>query len=361
MLTFEPLSVRAQIDAIMRGMGADDHARTICTQIMFDTDLMGVDSHGISMLAYYAKEAAGGRMDPTATPVIERDFGAVALIDGKRGLGHTAAHLGMATAIEKAKSLGVGLVSVHNTTHFGAAGYYARMAADTGLVGLVLCSTVNALQIPHGARLPLMGTNPIGFAAPVPGENPLLVDMSTSVVPLNKVKVYGLKGEDLPGEWVADQDGRVLNDAAEVYRQLEDSQGGGIGLLPLGGATFNGGGHKGSALATMIQVLSAALSGADQPGNVDGFQSIGAFFLAIEPEAINPGGGAGEYVRQLRDTIRGMTPVDPQEPVQATGDRDFETRAWREAHGIPLADALVTQVRELSARLGVEFTLREQV
>lgn len=360
MQRYAPESVRAQIDSIMGGLGADEHTRAVCTEVMYDTDLMGVDSHGISMLAYYDHEVRAGRMVPDARPEVVRDFGAVALVDGRRGFGHPAAHLAMSLAIEKAKRLGVGLGSVRETNHYGAAGYYARMAAAEGLMGLSLCSTANALQIPHAARRPLMGTNPIGFAAPVPGEDPLLVDMATSVVPLNKVKVYGLKGEDLPADWVADESGSVLTDAGEIYRKLEIDKDGALGLLPLGGATFFEGGHKGSALATMVQVLSAALSGAAQPGNVDGYQSIGYFFLAIDPQVVDPDGDAGAYVRELRDTIRAMAPVDPQVPVQATGDRDFATRALRLAEGVPLAPALVEQLREISADLGVGFELREQ-
>lgn len=357
MKRFAPESVRAQIDAVMGGLGADDRTREICTEVMYDTDLMGVDSHGISMLHYYSREVAAGHLVPDVQPEVVVDRGAIAVIDSHRSFGHTAAHLAMSTAIEKAKAFGVGVGTVRQSNHYGAAGYYARMASDAGLMGISLCSTANALQIPHRAKRPLMGTNPIAFAAPVPGENPLLVDMATSVVPLNKVKVYGLKGEDLPADWVATNDGEILHDAGAVYNSLEFSKDGGFGLLPLGGASFFGGGHKGSALATMVQVLSAALPGAGQPGNVDGYQDIGYFFLAVDPVFFEPETSAADYVRELRETIRGMEPIDPELPVQATGDRDFNTRDERLEKGIPLADALVEQLRDLSAELGAAFTL----
>jgi LDH2 family malate/lactate/ureidoglycolate dehydrogenase len=360
MKRYAPHTVRAQIDSVLQGLGADPRTREICTEVMYDTDLMGVDSHGISMLPYYAAEVANGNLVPDAQPVVAHAAGAVARIDGMRTFGHTGAHLAMTKAIEAAQSFGVGIGVVNRSNHYGAAGYYARMAADAGLMGISLCSTANALQIPHGARFPLMGTNPIAFAAPVPGENPVLVDMATSVVPLNKVKVYGLKGEPLPSEWVADPDGNPVYDAAEVYERLEFGKDGGVGLLPLGGETFFGGGHKGSALATMVQILSAALSGAGQPGNVDGYQDIGYFFLAIDPAFFGAPAEAGEYVRELRNTIRAMEPTDPQRPVQATGDRDFLTREERSREGIPLADALVDGLRELCGRVGAEFTLAPQ-
>ncbi|MCQ9385781.1 Ldh family oxidoreductase [Brevibacterium moorei] len=360
MMRFKPQSVRDQISSIMAGMGADDATREICTTIMYDTDLMGVDSHGISMLSYYVHEVQAGVLVPDVAPEVVRETGAVALIDSHRGFGHTAGHLAMSKAIEAAQKFGVGIGSVKQSNHYGAAGYYARMAADAGLIGVSMCSTANALQIPHRAKRPLMGTNPIAFAVPVPGENPLLLDMATSVVPLNKVKVYGLKGEELPAAWVQSEDGRVITDSTAAYEQMEYSDNDSIGLLPLGGETFFGGGQKGSGLATMVQVLSAALSGSDQPGNVDGYQSIGYFFLAIDPDLVGSREETYEYVRTLRNTIRGMEPVDPDLPVQAMGDRDFDTRAERSELGIPLADKLVEQLRGLATELDAEFTLEEQ-
>lgn len=360
MQRFSPTSVRKQIASILSGLGTDAATRDTCTNIMYDTDLMGVDSHGISMLPYYAHEVQGGAITPDVAPEVIRETGAVTLVDSHRGFGHTAAHLAMTRAVESAKQLGIGMGSVKDSNHFGAAGYYARMASDAGLIGVAMCSTANALQIPHRAKRPLMGTNPIAFAVPVPGENPVLLDMATSVVPLNKVKVYGLKGQELPAAWVQDSNGNVVNDSAAAYHQMEYSGDDSIGLLPLGGETFFGGGQKGSGLATMVQILSAALSGADQPGNVDGYQSIGYFFLAIDPDLVDSRQDTYEYVRTLRDTIRGMEPVDPELPVQAMGDRDFNTRAERLDLGIPLADKLVEQLREISNGLGVEFTLVPQ-
>lgn len=360
MMRYQPESVRAQIDASLKGLGADEHTRQICADVMYDTDLMGVDSHGISMLPYYASEVAAGNLDPAAVPEVAHSFGAVVRVDGKRGFGHTGAHLAMSEAIEAARNFGVGVGVVNQTNHYGAAGYYARMASDAGLMGISLCSTANALHVPHRSKHALMGTNPIAFAAPVPGEDPVLVDMSTTTVPLNKVKVYGLKGEDLPAEWAVNDAGQPLHDAQEIYRRLEYGKDGGVGLLPLGGQGFFTGGHKGSALATMVQILSAALPGAGQPGNVEGYQDIGYFFLAIDPAAFGAPGDAGEYVRELRDTIRGLEPLDPGEPVQATGDRDFLTRAERLERGVPLADALVEQLRGLSEEWGSAFVLAQQ-
>lgn len=358
MKRYTPDSTRSQIDAIMAGFGVDDATRTVCTDVMFATDLSGVDSHGISMLPIYHREIAAGTTDPDAVPEVTRSAGAFSLIDGHRGFGHTAAHLGMREAIAKAQEMGIGLGSVGNANHFGAAGYYARMAAEEGLMGMALCSTREALQTPTGSRHPLMGTNPLAFAAPVTGEEPIVIDMASSVVPLNKVKVYGLKGEPLPAEWVVDDAGEVETDAGAAYAGLcshDDRH----GLVPIGGRGTLSGGHKGYALATMIQLLSAAIPGADQPGSRAGFHDVGYFFLAIDTELINPG-VAADYAKELRDTLRGLEPVDPAQPVQVAGDPETRIRAERSAKGIPLADTLVGQLQHVCADTGAEFLLAEQ-
>ncbi|WP_349827763.1 Ldh family oxidoreductase [Brevibacterium litoralis] len=355
---YEEASVRDQIRVLMEAFGASPTTVSIATDVMYDTDLSGIDSHGISMLPHYAQAIRDGQLDAAADPRVVRDTGAVVLVDGERGFGHPAGHLAMTEAIAKARTFGVGTANVTRTNHYGAAGYYARMAAEQGLVGLSVCSTKYALQTPTGARAPLMGTNPIAFACPVAGEEPVVVDMSTSVVPLNKVKVYDLKDAPLPADWVLDDTGTPVHDAAAAMAGLT-AHDGSHGLLPLGGAGVLGGGHKGYALATMVQLLGAGLAGADQPGDTEGYQSIGYFFLAIDPEIVNPGGVTPAYAKELRDTLRGMDPVDPDRPVQVAGDPEHAERARRRVEGIPLSDSLVGQIRALCTDFSAPEVLRE--
>lgn len=350
-------SVRAQIRAIMTAFGATDSVVDIATDVMHDTDLSGIDSHGISMLPYYGAGIRDGSLAAGTEPEVVRDIGATVVIDGKRGFGHPSGQLGMEQAIAKARTFGVGMATVRETNHYGAAGYYARLAAEQGLVGMSLCSTRNAYQTPTGARNPLMGTNPIAFACPVDGEEPIVVDMATTVVPFNKVKVYELKDQPLPADWVLDSHGRSVRNSAEAMAGL-GAKDGSHGLLPLGGAGVLGGGHKGYALATMVQLLSAGISGADQPGNVDGFQSVGYFFLAIDPEVAGPG-ITPAYAKELRDTLRGMDPVDPEVPVQVAGDPEHRERAHRAVHGIPLSDMLLDQIRATCADFGADLVLEK--
>jgi hypothetical protein len=148
---------------------------------------------------------------------------------------------------------------VRNSHHFGAAGYYARLAAAQGLVALITSSACTVLMVPTRGTVPLLGSNPIAFAAPMAGGAPFVLDMATSTVATNKVKVYELNNKPVPAGWVADEQGAPVTDAAEAMDVIFRRPGGGI--TPLGGAEVTGG-HKGYGLGLMVQVLSATLTGA---------------------------------------------------------------------------------------------------
>ncbi|MDB5412999.1 MAG: yjmC 1, partial [Rubritepida sp.] len=186
-------SVRAQILAVLQAWGSPAHLAEVTAEVMVETDLMGVDSHGISMLMNYEEMLRAGQLRISGEPRIARDFAATALVDGADGLGHPAAVMAMKLAIEKARAFGVGAVGVVNSHHFGAAGYYARLASSAGLIGLVTSSTRGVLMVPTRATEPVLGTNPIAFAAPAgPDHRPVVLDMATTTVAGNKVKVYHL-------------------------------------------------------------------------------------------------------------------------------------------------------------------------
>jgi LDH2 family malate/lactate/ureidoglycolate dehydrogenase len=145
-------SVRAQILAILGAWGMPADIATVTAEVMVETDLMGIDSHGISMVMMYDGMRRDGQLKLTARPVVERDAGAVALMDGGAALGHFACWSAMRLAIGKARAHGVGIVTVRNSHHFGAAGYYARMASDAGMIGPVARRRTDAGYQPDRLR-----------------------------------------------------------------------------------------------------------------------------------------------------------------------------------------------------------------
>jgi LDH2 family malate/lactate/ureidoglycolate dehydrogenase len=328
-----------QIVGVLTAWGMPPGPAAATADVIVDTDLSGIDSHGVSMLPTYEQLHRAGRLDLAAEPVVVRDLPAVAVVDGRHGLGHPIGVFGIDLAVRKARAAGIGAVSVGASNHFGALGYYVRRAVEQGVVALVTSTTRVPAVAPTGGRTPVLGTNPIAFAAPRTGGAPLVVDMSTSVVAVNKVKAHWLNALGLPAGWVFGRDGEPLTDAEDAFRRLTTAD---ATLAPLGGAGTALGGHKGYGLSLVVQVLSAALSNAAAPGHGGDHDDIGHFFLAIDPELVNPDGRTADNVDAL---CRSVQAADPD--VLIPGQPEERARADRGARGIPLGPTLRAQLADL--------------
>ncbi|GAA4887048.1 Ldh family oxidoreductase [Saccharopolyspora cebuensis] len=337
---------------------ADDLAATTA-DVLVDTDLAGIDSHGVSLLMTYERFHEQGRLDLTARPVVVRENAATALVDAGRGLGHPAGEFAMRLAVDKAREHAVGVVSVARSHHFGAAGYYAEMAAHRGLIGMVTSSANLSCGVPTGAVVPMLATNPIAFAAPARRNPHFLLDMATSTVAANKVKVYDYEDRPLPPGWVLDAAGEPVRDAAEAQRIIKEDDVG--GLTPLGG-TPEMSSHKGYGLSMMAHVLGATLCGGvfpalrerDDPASP---HDIGHFFLALDPAAFRTAGSFADDLDDAIDLLHDTPPVDPDHPVLVAGDPQARARAERTAAGVPLSAEALHQLRGVADRAGVAFDL----
>ena len=347
--------IRQQIAALLHtwGMSAADAERTAA--IMADADERGIDSHGVSMLPSYAGKIAAGGLHVDATSEVVHDDGrAVAVIDAHAGLGHVVAEQAIDIASDRARTFGVGMAVVRNSHHFGAAGYYARRAAERGLIGIVTTSAATLTQAPTGGVERRLGTNPLAFAAPTASGPPFVLDMSTTVVAVNKVKTYALAGKPLPADWVADEAGRPVHDSAGALHLLRHGSHG--GLAPLGGPTTLTAGHKGYGLAMMVQILSCGLSGAGMPG-ARSPDDVGHMLLAIDPTAFGTDVNAPGYVTDLVDLMHATTPLDPSAAVMVAGEPEERARVERLGAGIGLPATLLQQLRDLCGAHGAPYLL----
>lgn len=350
-------TVREQILAVLSAWGMNPERATITAEVMVDTDLLGIDSHGISMLPMYQRLIDAGKINTRAESVISRESSATAVIDGGDNLGHSTMVTAMQLATSKAQETGVGVVTVRRSHHFGAAGYYARLAVDVGQIGLVTSTTPTKTVVPTRGSRPVLGTNPLAFAAPSANTaEPFLLDMSTSTVAMNKVKVYDYLNKPLPAGWVLDGAGRPVTDSRVGHTQLRDQQEG--GLSPLGG-TESLSSHKGYGLAVMVQILAGALAGATfaplrEPADPN---DIGHFCLAIDPWFFGEPGDFAASVSQIVDTLRAEPPASPDRPVLVPGDLERALRAERLRDGIPLSDGLVEHIRDICERNEAPFHL----
>jgi LDH2 family malate/lactate/ureidoglycolate dehydrogenase len=359
-MRFPAETIHRQISEVLSAWKMPPDAVRIAADVMTDTDLAGIDSHGISMLMLYEEALGLEQLNPAPTPRIVRQSPVTALVDGDGGLGHVAAVFGMELAIEKAKAAGVGIVSVRNSTHFGAAGYYAAMASARGLLGMVTCTTRGNPVLPTRSAVPVLGTNPIAFSAPAKRNRPFLLDMSTSTVAQNKVKVYDLQRRPLPSGWVLDEAGVPVIDSARAMDLVTVTLTGGITAL---GGTADMSSHKGYGLSVMVQILSATLAGGSftpirkrTQGRGDP-DDIGHFLMALDPTAFRDEGEFENDLDDVIDVLHDARPSDASEPVLVAGEPEARSREERSRTGIPIPDSLAAKIQAICERAGAPFLL----
>jgi LDH2 family malate/lactate/ureidoglycolate dehydrogenase len=352
--------IRQQLVSVLRAWGmSEPHAGTTA-EMMLETDLRGVDSHGISMLPTYDREFRSGRLNMRPAFKTLRDGPAMALIDADASLGHPVSAHAMNLAVDKCGGSGVAVVSVVNSHHFGAAGCYAKIAADRGVIGMVTSSTRGVTMVPTFASEPVMGTNPLAFAAPAKRNPPFLLDMATTTVAAGKVKVYKLNHKALPAGWAVDGNGQTVTNPEEAFRFVFERPEGGI--TPLGGAR-DVGGHKGYGLAVMVHILGGILAGAsfspirNRTQRPSDPHNIGHFFMAIDPRAFRPDGEFEEDLDQVVDILHDAKRAEPEQPVLVAGDPEMATRRERLQQGVPIPEDLMEQLREVVKSAGVPFVL----
>jgi LDH2 family malate/lactate/ureidoglycolate dehydrogenase len=356
-MNFAASVVQEQITGILRAWKMKPELIEITAEIMTDTDLAGIDSHGISMLTWYEGKVLASTMHLDVEPRVVRENAVTALIDAGGGLGHPAAAMAARQAADKAAAYGLGGVGV---THFGPVGYYVKTISDRGFIGIGTCQSRTVAVQPTRSKTRVFGTNPIACAAPARRNPPFLIDIATSTVAAQKVKVYGYKGIPLPAGWVLDENGKPITDPALATENIFKTGKG--GLSPLGG-TAEMRSHKGYGLSMMVQILGSTLVGGsfapiDAPrGAMDKGDNIGHFFLAIDPKCFRTAGAFESDLDDMIDYLHAQPPIDPEEPVLVPGDPELLSRQQRSKEGIPLSAALVEQIRGICERCGAPFLL----
>ena len=349
-------TLQQQIEAVLVAWGVPEGPAGAAAEALTDTDLHGVDSQGIGLIPMYDQRRGEGRINVSAEPRVEREKGAVALIDADKSLGHPVSIMAMNLACQKAQETGVGLVGVRNSNHFGAAGYYSRLAAKQGMIGMAMTHAPGSAIVPTFGRDAVLGTNPIAFAAPAKSNKPFALDMATSTVALNKVRNYDRRGMTIPEGWAMDEDGNPTTDPEVGYKARR--------VAPVGG-TRELGSHKGYGLAMMVEILCAVLTGAwAEPGQtganghpVKSTTQTGHFFLAIDPSQFRNDAAFEEDLDRMIDLLHATPPVDPAKPVLVAGDPEWATFEERSRDGVPLPETLIDELRDVVRRCNAPWLL----
>ena len=308
---------------------------------LVDADLRGVDSHGVMRLSAYRARIDAGLVKPRAAPIVHRS-GATVRINANGAPGQLAARAAVGEIDRLGTDHGIASAAVRGSTHFGAAGFYARELARRGKLAIVV-SNSEPIVVPFGGREPLLGTNPFAFAAPTKGD-PISLDMATSTSAMGKVLVAQAKGTEIPSDWGVDATGVPTTDPDAV-----------TALLPTGGP-------KGYGLGFLIEILGGVLSGSAVASGIGNMytdfskpQDVGHWMMALDVAHFLPIDHFVERIDGLVSEAHGTAPAPGYSRVLVPGEPEEATRRRRTAEGIDLPDTVVTGLVNLGRDAEAEF------
>ena len=325
--------------------------------VLLSADLRGVDSHGVARLEGYLRLYEKNRINSKPQISVVHETPSTAVVDGDAGLGLVAGPYAMRLAIEKAKNVGTGWISVKNSNHYGIAGYHAMMALEADCIGISM-TNASPLVAPTYSKERLLGTNPIAVAVPAENEPPFVADMATTTAANGKLEILQRKNESAPLGWLQDKEGQPTQAAQGIVE--------GGALLPLGGDREHGS-HKGYILGSIVDILSAVLSGANFGPWVPPFVSfldpdpnpvgigIGHFFGALRIDAFRPASEFKTHMDIWIKRFRNATTINETNKVIIPGDPERRMDQLRRKEGIPLLDTVVKDLQSLSEQYQVKF------
>jgi len=342
---------------VFQGLGVPQEEARICTDVLIASDLRGIESHGVARLKYYYDHIKAGIQFTRSEIEIVKETETTALVDGHHGMGHVIAYRSMRIAMDKAKKYGLGAVAVRNGTHFGIAGYYALMAAREGMVGLAVTNARPSIA-PTFSTEPMLGTNPIAFAAPSDMDYPFCFDGATSITQRGKIEVLARAEKPVPEGWVIDAEGNPLTDAGRILKDLGAAT---AALLPLGGAGELLAGYKGYDLATVVEVLSASLCGGKFLKDLLGFAEdgsrrpymLGHFFLAIDIEHFIPLDVSRRTTGQIMRALQNARQTPGQERIYVAGEKEYENEKRIRKEGISVNPNLRRELQSMRDELSI--------
>ena len=339
--------LRAWSEQVFQKVGVAKDDAALLTDTLIEANLRGVDTHGVTrVLCTYVKRIQAGVMSPRTELAVVRERASTALIDCKNSIGQVGAARAMRLAIDKAAKTGVAFVAVTHSNHYGAAAYWAMMAPEHGMIGF---SSTNApaTVAPTGGRTAMLGTNPFAFAIPAGQEQPMVLDLATTVVARGRVMLYAKQNKPLESGWAFDERGVPTTDPHAALKGL---------LAPIGG-------YKGYGISLAIDLLCGVLTGSSYGSHFPGFLAdnlkdptdVGSVFAAINVESFMD---LPEFKASMDKALREMKNSERAEGVKRIyipGEIELETKADRLKNGIPIPEAVVQDFIALGQELGVPF------
>lgn len=347
------------IIAVFTKLGVPQEDAKICADVLIESDLRGIESHGIGRCKMYYDRIKEGIQFPITKIDVIRDKYATAVWDGNHGMGHVISHKAMQTAIDKAKQYGIGCVVVRNSTHYGIAGYYASMATKENMIGMTFTNARPSISPTNGVD-PMLGTNPICFGAPSDLEYPFLFDGATSISQRGKIEVLDREGKETPLGWAIDREGKPVTDTKQLLKDLVSMQ---AAMLPIGGTDEETGSHKGYSLSVMVEILSAALQngaylqglhGYDDQGNKIPYK-LGHFFLAINIDFFTEIADFKKITGDIMRTLQNSTLAPNKDRIWVAGEKEYYKEIEVRKEGVEITPALLKNIKLMKQELGINL------
>lgn len=339
MLTLGAPQLVTLVEAIMRAAACDaGEAHAVATRLV-DANCVGHDSHGVIRVGKYLEWMRLGWLRANQEPTIIVDTPTLAIVDGNRGFGQKVGAFATRLGIDKAAGTGIAFVGLRNCGHLGRVGDWAEMAAAEGQVSLHFLNTSGAQRVaPYGGSDRRLSTNPISIGVPVEDGDPVILDVTTSTVAEGKLMVASNKGEQVPHGWIIDRAGRPTTDPKAFYD---------------GGALLTIGGHKGSGLSIVVDLLAGAVSTGRSSDPEDTVLRNNMLSIYIAPAVYAPDGSVAREARRFVEWVKASPPIATGSEVLAPGDVERRTRAERLARGVPLDDKTWQDLIEAASSVGI--------
>ena len=327
------------VATIMEGGGsAPAEAGTVARRLV-DSNLVGHDSHGVIRVGKYLEWVRAGWLSPNRMPTVVFENDAIAVIDGNRGFGQVVGEFAGKLGTAKAAKSGIAMVGLRNCGHLGRVGDWAELAAAQGQASLHFLNTSGAQRVaPFGGSDRRLSTNPITVGVPVAGGDPVILDVTTSMVAEGKLLVASNKGEQVPPGWIIDRNGRPTTDPKDFYE---------------GGALLTVGAHKGSGLSIVVDLLAGALSTGRSSDPDDTVLRNNMLSIYIAPAVYDRDGAVAREIARFVAWVKASPPAVAGQPVLMPGEVERSTRARRAAEGVVLDDKTWSDLLAAATSVGL--------
>lgn len=335
-------ALRGVVARLFAAAGVPEEEAELVADSLVRADLWGHSSHGVMRAPWYLDRLRSGVMTPVTAPETVVDAGAIAVMDGRDGVGQVIARRAMLDAVARAKVHGVGIVSVRFSNHHGALGYFTRMAAERGCIGLLVANGSPAMA-PWGGRAKVVGNNPWSIAAPAGRHAPMMLDIANTVVARGKIFLARQKGRPIPPGWAIDAEGRPTTDPVAALAGV---------ILPMAE-------HKGYAISLMMDVLAGALSGSGVLTEVNGpYQAerrsgSGHFVMALDIARFGPLAAFEARIERMIAEIKAVPCAEGFDEVFYPGEIEARNEERHLRDGLDLPEKTLADLAQAAAGLGL--------